>query len=240
MTVRLTSIVLLGLCAVAAQAEEVTISSPATPVMLVELYTSEGCSSCPPADRWLAELVDTPARLWTQVVPVAYHVTYWDYLGWRDRFAQPQFDERQRRLARRVGTSVYTPGVFAGGREWRSWRRGRWPQAAASEAAGVLAARVGERQVAVHFASTATDGELRVHLAWLGEGESRVERGENRGRHLRHAFVVQSLTQQPLEAGDDGVWRAVLPRHDAGKASSLALWVSDAAGNVLQAAGGSL
>ncbi len=74
-------------------------TSPETRVTLLELYTSEGCSSCPPADRWLSGLRDDP-RLWREVVPVAFHVDYWDAIGWPDRFASAAHSERQRTYAR--------------------------------------------------------------------------------------------------------------------------------------------
>ena len=88
---------------------------------LVELYTSEGCSSCPPAEAWLSRLVASP-QLWTEIVPVAFHVDYWDNLGWRDRFASAQWTARQRTYAANWGSdSVYTPGFVRDGREWRQW-----------------------------------------------------------------------------------------------------------------------
>ncbi|MGJ8751619.1 DUF1223 domain-containing protein, partial [Burkholderia pseudomallei] len=88
---------------------------------LVELYTSEGCSSCPPADDWLARLAARRAAL--RVVPLALHVDYWDGLGWADRFAQHRFTERQHALAARGGGRfVYTPEVAVDGRELRDWR----------------------------------------------------------------------------------------------------------------------
>ena len=107
----------------AAGAQTVHLESPGPRVSLLELYTSEGCSSCPPADRWISTLRDDP-RLWHEVVPVAFHVDYWDYIGWKDRFASPVYGNRQRDYARNrhVGT-VYTPGFVLAGKEWRSWFR---------------------------------------------------------------------------------------------------------------------
>jgi hypothetical protein len=93
-------------------------SSPTHTVALVELYTSEGCNSCPPADRWLSSLLSRHGS--TRVVPLSLHVDYWDYIGWSDPFAQAQFSERQRRLA--GGATIYTPEVFVSARELRGWR----------------------------------------------------------------------------------------------------------------------
>ena len=103
-------------------AECVTRSGPAT-AALVELYTSEGCSSCPPADRWLSQL--KPAAEKGTVVPVAFHVTYWDYIGWRDAFADERHTARQRARAGASGARyVYTPQVVLGGRDFRGWSSG--------------------------------------------------------------------------------------------------------------------
>ena len=83
------------------------------PTALVELYTSEGCSSCPPADRWLSSLKDDEG-LWKEFVPLAFHVDYWDYIGWEDRFADKQYSQRQRRYAHEFSEpTVYTP-VYVG------------------------------------------------------------------------------------------------------------------------------
>lgn len=88
--------VLMGFFATLADAEEALVftSAPAR-VTLLELYSSEGCSSCPLADAWVNSLQAGPG-LWTQLVPVVFHVDYWDYIGWKDRFATPAFTDRQR------------------------------------------------------------------------------------------------------------------------------------------------
>jgi hypothetical protein len=92
-----------------------TARSPHNRVALLELYTSEGCSSCPPADRFLSSL-KTAGITDKQLIPVAFHVTYWDYIGWQDRFAKKQHDERQRELAHKNRqTTVYTPQFVLAG-----------------------------------------------------------------------------------------------------------------------------
>ena len=87
-----------------------------TAVDLLALSTSEGCSSCPPADRWLSRFADSP-RLWKRHVAIAFHVDYWDYIGWRDQFAKPESSDRQRSIARIGSARVYNPAVFLNGRE---------------------------------------------------------------------------------------------------------------------------
>jgi hypothetical protein len=106
-------------------AEEVLVkhfASGQAQVSLIELYTSEGCSSCPPADRWLSSLKKEDG-LWKSFVPAAFHVDYWDYIGWKDPFASKEYSQRQRRYAsEHKEATVYTPGVRKQGAEWRRWR----------------------------------------------------------------------------------------------------------------------
>ncbi len=101
------------------RAAEVKFQSGPARTHLLELFTSEGCSSCPPAEKWLSELRGN-SRLWKQFVPLAFHVDYWDRLGWTDRFANKVFTARQQAYsaAWRSGT-VYTPAFVLDGREWQ-------------------------------------------------------------------------------------------------------------------------
>ncbi len=98
-----------------------TSHSPENRVVLLELYTSEGCSSCPPADQFLSSLESAGVST-EQLIPVAFHVTYWDYICWKDRFANPRFDKRQRELARKNELStVYTPQFVLSGGDYRAY-----------------------------------------------------------------------------------------------------------------------
>ncbi|MGD8978049.1 MAG: DUF1223 domain-containing protein [Gammaproteobacteria bacterium] len=174
-------------------------------VALLELYTSEGCSSCPPADRWLRELKSDP-RLWKDFVPVAFHVDYWDYIGWEDRFARPAFSHRQRRyVADGRASTVYTPGLFNNGEEWRGWFRGEAPSFDPAPV-GALSLTLDGDRVSVRFEPPDDEhGDLEVQIAILGMGlETEVRAGENRGRTLRHDFVLLELISRPLDKGDGG------------------------------------
>src|ERR1039457_1730220 len=105
----------------AAIAETCTIHSPPHTVALLELYTSEGCDSCPPADKFVSGLRAASGLGANQVVPISLHVDYWDYIGWKDVFAQHAYTERQRWLSDLARTrTVYTPEVFVGGQELRN------------------------------------------------------------------------------------------------------------------------
>src|SRR5947207_690518 len=99
--------------------ENLVFQSSENRVALLELFTSEGCSSCPPAETWLSGLRSS-AGLWKEFVPVAFHVDYWDYLGWRDPWASAGFSDRQRAYAALWHSdSTYTPGFVLNGKEWR-------------------------------------------------------------------------------------------------------------------------
>ena len=104
-------------------AETLTVVSGQQQTAVVELYTSEGCSSCPPADQWLEALIQIP-RDELDVLALAFHVDYWDYLGWKDRFGSPRHTSRQRQLgANNNQRSIYTPEFFVDGIEARGTRK---------------------------------------------------------------------------------------------------------------------
>jgi hypothetical protein len=158
--------------------------------LVVELFTSEGCSSCPPADRWLSAL-----RGRDDVIALGFHVTYWDRLGWPDRFASREFTARQYEHAQRLGRdNVYTPQVLVDGRDWRGWPK--LPGAAAPGPAPRLAlAREGDAVLATvgAWAGAAAWGDrLAGYWAVSEDGHaSRVRAGENAGETLRHDHVVR-------------------------------------------------
>src|SRR6266513_2772180 len=103
-------------------ADSFQFQSDATQTSLLELYTSEGCSSCPPAEAWLSRLKESP-KIWKNFVPVAFHVDYWDRLGWKDSFATAEWTKRQRLYAANWNAqSVYTPAFVLNGREWQNAR----------------------------------------------------------------------------------------------------------------------
>jgi len=212
------------------------LDSGARQVTLLELYTSQGCSSCPPAERWLNRLVDDDG-LWTDVVPLAFHVDYWDYIGWQDAYAAAAHGERQRDYARAGRTStVYTPGFFANGREWRGWTFGLGPRRSDRQPGNLVVAIDGGR---INAGFPAAGRLLELHVALLGIGiKTAVARGENRGRTLPQEFVVLAHT---VHASDTGKWQVELPRDESGQAKrhAIALWVSAPDNPVpLQATGG--
>ena len=213
-----------------------TFESGDAQTALVELYTSEGCSSCPPAEARLAKMRDDPG-LWKSFVPVAFHVDYWDRLGWPDRFASPAFTKRQYDYAAQWGSgSVYTPGFVQNGHEGSGSTPATKP--------GRLRAEVDARgavMITYQPAHPGTAGTLVAEAAPLANGiTSDVRRGENAGRKLAHEFVALDLLRAPL-AQSGGAWtaRLVLTPKTAAPATALAVWVHAADDPTpLQATGG--
>src|SRR6201997_1855016 len=208
-----------------------TFESGETQNSLLELFTSEGCSSCPPAEKWLSALKSSQ-ELWKQTVPVAFHVDYWDHLGWRDRFAKPEFTSRQQRYAAAWGgDSVYTPSFVVNGKEWRGWFGGN-AMPITSTKVGVLRVLVGDDgKVSATFApDTVQTRPLALNVALLANDlESDVKRGENSGRKLRHDFAVLSLTEiAMMREATHGTGSITLPKQSGDdKPSALAAWIAD-------------
>lgn len=221
-----------------ARGGDLVLESKPARTHLLELFTSEGCSSCPPAETWLSNL-KTSTQLWRDFVPVAFHVDYWDHLGWRDPFASKMWTARQSEYSSRwKSSSVYTPGFVLDGREWQN----RTLPAPSAEAIGVLKVALTNDRVTANFAP-ATGGarDYDIHVARLGFALSaNVKAGENRGRKLLHDFVVLSLTNEAMSGGTKELrFPAVTSKQNADARSALAAWVTET-GQVepIQAVGG--
>jgi hypothetical protein len=209
-----------------ARAESTTYSSTDTRTTLLELYTSEGCSSCPPAERWLSQLKHDP-RLWKTLFPVALHVDYWDYLGWKDVFSDARYSDRQQTYASYgYASTVYTPGFFQNGREWRSWFFRRSIQPDDTIKTGTLSATITPQKIEAQFKPAPGINATRLNIAILGFNKTtRIRAGENAGKNLTHDFVALALHQY---ASDDNRWnvtdQALLSRLKQG--SAIVLWVT--------------
>ena len=214
--------------------------------VVVELFTSQGCSSCPPADALLRELAATPG-----VLAMTYHVDYWDYLGWRDTFASPEFTRRQKRYARARGDSnVYTPQMIINGRH---------PVVGGNRAAvlRLIAAekkRATCRQVPVSIRHDKAAGMVSVHIGqaqeeipagsatvWVASMMPRatvaIARGENGGRRLTYTNVVRHLMPAGMWKG--GEMQLRLPGKElfvAGASQCMAIVQKDDYGPIIGAA----
>lgn len=181
----------------------------AEPVVVVELYTSQGCSSCPPADDYLAMLASDP-----RILPLALHVDYWDYIGWADKFAMPEFTDRQRAYAKAVGSRmIYTPQLIVGGKDRIE---GYAPEETVERLREHLGAvtpvrltvtRDGDRLVIRAEADPPLTEPARVQLVRFKPEETvTIERGENAGKTINYHNIVTSWDrladwggQEPLE-----------------------------------------
>ncbi|HEX8955022.1 MAG TPA: DUF1223 domain-containing protein [Burkholderiaceae bacterium] len=217
--------------------------SPAHTVALLELYSSEGCSSCPPADRALTGLKS--AALADQVVPLALHVDYWDYIGWTDRFAKPEFTARQNRLAAEVNSrAVYTPEMFLGTRELRNWRGrletaiGAINQEPARATITIDAGKPGSGKLPVSIRTAAAEN-ASLYIALYENGlSSNIKAGENFGMTLHHDFVVRDWLGPialPAKAGEAVNLRQLTLPADMGTQLGVAAFVRNGNGEVLQA-----
>jgi hypothetical protein len=211
-------------------AAETRFESGPQQTALVELYTSEGCSSCPPAEAWMSRLKDNPG-LWTQFVPIAFHVDYWDRLGWRDRFSSKRWTERQGRYASLWQSgSVYTPALVVNGSETRNWS-GIDPSRHDARKTGGLSVNTADgKTFAIEFKPENGIGAAwEAHVALLGSGiSSNIRAGENRGRNLQHDFVVLDLRDAAMKS-ESGTLRARLTMNsvnETGVRKAVAVWVS--------------
>jgi len=208
------------LCAVlSSQAADRVFESAQEKTHLIELFTSQGCSSCPPAEAWLSKL-KTEAGLWRNFVPIAFHVDYWDRLGWRDPFAAKEWTARQHQYsANWKSESVYTPGFVLDGREWQ----GRSIPVSSSDKAGVLKLSISNDKISAEF-TPANGGtkDVDLHVATLGfDLNTKVSAGENSGRNLRQDFVVLSLVDKKMSQG-----KVEIPFKADSRAGAIAAWIS--------------
>lgn len=210
-----------------------TWSSGAQQVQLVELYSSEGCSSCPPAEEWLSSLKKHD-QLWKSFVPLEFHVDYWNRLGWVDPFASKKFTKRQHKYADSWGSrTVYTPGFVLQGTEWKP-RRPADLTKTTPIVGDLVVTQKSPRSFEVTFTprnAAPRSGAYQVNLALLGHDLTvKVPRGENAGRTLHHDFVVLKLVQGQSMSSAKSVYKAVIEAQASGsqadKVKSIAVWVS--------------
>ena len=204
---RITSTITLAasliLCSVQpAIAAECSAKSGLVTVPLLELYTSEGCSSCPPADKWLGGLKQDTSKF----TPLAFHVDYWDYIGWKDKFSKAEYSDRQRKTAAFGGAGfVYTPQFVMNGRDFKGWDNSRLNEAVEksqniasranlslntmTEANGDITLKASAQAVKPNEAKN-TDVFIALYENKL---VSIVKAGENSGSTLKHDYVVREF-----------------------------------------------
>lgn len=206
-------------------------------VMLLEMYSSQGCSSCPPAEKWLNKFTEAD-NVWRDFIPVVYHVDYWDYLGWKDPYSSQQFSARQGTLKQQgLVRSIYTPGFTINGREWRGWFSGKSLPNLTLDAGNLKVNLAGQKLKASY---SNFKPNHRLNVAILGfDLTTQVTAGENRSRVLNQEFVV--LDYQQMFASDKQ-WSAPINLAEfRDNKLGLAVWVTQGASlKPIQATGGKL
>ncbi|MEW6331867.1 MAG: DUF1223 domain-containing protein [Pseudomonadota bacterium] len=197
---------------------------------LLELYTSEGCSSCPPADAWLATF-RTNGLYPGRVVPLALHVDYWNYLGWKDPYSQELFSRRQHHMARlQRANTVYTPQFILNGGEFRSWRNQgeaavKLVSLAEPRAAIALTLSLEANSMDILAEARAKDSGDRADMfvvLYENNLSTRIRAGENQGRTLQHEFVARRwLGPVPLAKDGTAHFKQRLELDKAWKANDL-------------------
>ena len=200
---------------------------------LVELYTSEGCDSCPPAERWMSTLLKHP-----DLIGLEFHVDYWDNADWRDPFSDHAYTTRQQSIAkRRNHDQIYTPQIWLDGRVWNNWPKGAPPEPADAAAPALTLSVDGSDplRVAIDVDATGSKPEYRVYAAFAEDNLSEhIRGGENRGKTLSHDEVVRAM------AGPSATPHAEFelkfpPRADREHTSVVAFVQDEASGDVVQA-----
>ena len=237
---------LLVMMSVASSGVANSSPSPAPPsqgVAVIELFTSEGCSSCPPADALLEQFVGDAHRSGRPVYGLSFHVDYWDHLGWKDRYSSAAFSQRQSRYAHALDVgSLYTPQMIVNGtREFVGSNRAAADaairEALASPAPAMIriSTTVQGHEVTVKYKVEGAPAGAVLDVAWVdAHAESAPNRGENQGRALRHANVVRDLSSVALSGALAGSVRVTRPEARDG---AVIAWIQmEPAGRVLGAA----
>lgn len=226
-------------------ANETVISSGDKKVTLIELYTSQGCSSCPPADKWLSNLKNKDG-LFKTFIPLAFHVTYWDFIGWKDVFANHLNDNRQRNYSSKVWNknSVYTPQFIVDTQEYRQWFYGKPFPKLQSTYAGDLEAKLTEnKELFVKYNNkNIQNKKVLVNIAILGFDYSiNINRGENKSKVLEHDFVVLNHIQKYAKIKNHNLEfhsKLYQFKKEANKKYALVVWLSDKKYKQFQAVAG--
>ncbi len=205
-------------------------------IHLIELYSSEGCSSCPPAEKWLNSLYANK-NLYKTFIPMAFHVSYWDYIGHKDPLAHEDYVRRQRSYSKEWGRlNVYTPGFVMDGKEWRPFTR----SVPDSPGAKVGILKIEKTKNNTFKVSYDQKGSYILNAVLLVHGvEHRIKRGENSGKTLKHNFVVSDFQQTKLSGPTE---IALKPNANTKfKEKSVAFWISTPLSQKpIQAVGGCL
>lgn len=213
------------------------LNSKANKKYLLELYTSESCSSCPAAEKWLNSFRESDL-LWKKVIPLEFHVDYWNHLNWRDPFSKGIFTQRQYAYNKVLKSGVYTPQVISNGENEPYWRfkKPKFHEGYSSyilnvdfdEVSGVAKIEINKGEDLICYGALMKNTEIRS-----------ITSGENSGRKLVHEFVVINLRSSKMESARSlNTCQLQFDKKKLEKSKSIAFWVSDPKTlKVLQAVG---
>jgi hypothetical protein len=220
-----------------AQGATCRATSGKTVPAIVEIYTSEGCNSCPPADRWLSQQIANPDAN-AKMIALAFHVDYWDYIGWKDAYARADYGARHSAMVRANGSStVYTPQVFINGRDDRSWRVG-FAGMTATAARAAMDVEADWKDGKLAFRGRVTEGGdvARIRYAVAENGISTaVKAGENAGETLKQDAIVRDHAIVNVGADKSFAMNAKLANNVKREKSLLHVIAENARGEALAA-----
>lgn len=207
------------------KAEVINFESIENRANLVELFTSESCSSCPPAENWMNQLKSSN-HLWKSVVPVEFHVDYWNYLHWIDRFSKPEYTKRQRDYNDILGAGVYTPQFVLNGKDWRSWRSGSESYILPGPKVGKIKGKFNKTSGQLNFEfSSKTNQAVCLMAGQVNNQKTKVKSGENVGRSLTHEFATIDYQRKPAKI-ENGKIKCQFKIRDSAKINNIAVWIA--------------
>ena len=230
-------------------AKDFNFQSAEDKAQLIELYTSQGCSSCPPAERKLSKLVNNK-ELWQQIVPIAFHVDYWNYLGWRDIYSSSKSTQRQQ-LHHANGNvyNLYTPQFVVDGKEWRGFFKGDQFQEPSTERSGVLSLNwnFDSERLSMTFNNQSKQQPATCLFSLLSfEDAIKIHSGENRNLTIDQDFSSLAIIRSDIEVknhhyvcqADSNEFNKLYLSPNKGQRFAIVGWVSSPDESHIQATGG--
>ncbi len=224
-------------------AQDYTFESKDHRVNIIELYTSQGCSSCPPADKWLSDLKEHP-KVFKDFIPMAFHITYWDFIGWKDIFANKSHDNRQRYYSNKVWkkNSVYTPQFITNAKEYKKWFSNRNFPNFEKKYGGKLKVNLDDNKLQIsYFNKDIKNQKIYLNIGILGfDYDIDIKRGENKYKTLKHDFVILNHIQKFAEIKNNkfDLNTILLDLKKDNKKKALVVWLSKYDSDILQSTGG--
>ena len=214
-----------------AQAVETLISSSGkNQVSLVELFTSQSCSSCPPAEDWVSSLQQDP-ELWKKFVPIVFHVDYWNHLSWKDKFSSPKITKRQVDISKHwKNASVYTPAVVINGENWKQWHsQKKIPTSQENISLQVSITKISEQTFRIKVIGLKESKHYIINAVRLGMGiSSSIKSGENAGKVLQQNFVVLDWAAESVNAKTNVKEFTFQIKHSDSSRLAIAAWIEEA------------